>query len=77
MVFSAQSRRAEMAEDGIMKWALSQKAFLERGIELLKTGKMFTAELRDGERVDTTAETIKERTDMLASLNHFLDRRGV
>jgi hypothetical protein len=65
-----------MAEDGITKWALSQKAYLERGIKLLKSGKMFTAEIRAGEKVDTTAETLNERIVLLDSLNEFLDRRG-
>lgn len=62
------------APDGITKWALSQKAFLERGLKLMKSGKMFMSEERGGKRVDTTIEAIKEREILLAEINEFLSR---
>ena len=65
------------AAGGIEKWALSQKAFLERGLKLMKSGKMFMAEDRDGRRVDTTAEAIEEREILLAQINGFLSERGI
>jgi hypothetical protein len=64
------------ARDGITKWAIHQKAFLERGIKLMKSGKMFMSEERDGKRVDITAEAIEEREILLAEINGFLSQHG-
>jgi hypothetical protein len=62
--------------DGLEKWALSQKDFLERGLKLMKSGKMFMAEDREGKRVDITAEAIEEREILLAQVNGLLSEHG-
>jgi hypothetical protein len=65
---------AAKSVDGVLKWALEQKALWQRSIDLLQKGKMGTSGIRHGRIVDTTADTLAEQIERLANLNMFIER---
>ena len=60
--------------DGVLKWAKQQRRIWAREMKLLESGKKSTAEVRGGKIVDTTAETLADRSARLSELDGFISR---
>ena len=62
--------------DGVLAWAKSRRADWKRSLKGLQSGVLGTSEFRNGKRVDTTVETIAERTREIAELDALIARLG-
>jgi hypothetical protein len=60
--------------DGVLEWAKRQKAEWDTEIALLSSGRKTTTELRDGKIIDTTAETLAQRSKLGAELESLIAR---
>jgi len=58
--------------DAVLKWAKQQRRLWVREIELLKSGKKTTSEVRRGKIVDTTAEMLADRLARLSRLDDLI-----
>lgn len=55
--------------DGFLAWANRQMQYWEKLIPMLQNRVIMTHEVRGGQQVDTTDETISETTQRLAELS--------
>jgi len=62
--------------DGVLAWAKGRRADWKRSLKGLQSGVLGTSEVRNGKRVDTTVETIAERTREIAELDALIARHG-
>ncbi len=59
---------------GVLAWATRLRAVWWRNLKGLRSGVLGTSELRNGKRVDTTAEEIAERKRGIAELDTVIAR---
>lgn len=62
--------------EGVLAWAKGRRTDWKRSLNGLKSGILGTTEVRNGKRVDTTAETIAARTRELAELDALIARHA-
>ncbi len=55
-------------DDDSLAWAKKQRAVMGVGLKGLRSGVLGTSEMRNGKRIDTTAESIAEKRRGLAEL---------
>lgn len=67
---------ADNARERIRKIAKAVQGYHQRSIELIEAQKKFTSEVRNGQRVDTTQETVAEDRKMIAELDAIVGRLG-
>ena len=58
--------------DGVLLWAQAQRKHWLDIIDLIERKVMFTHEVRDGKRVDTTDKTLTETKRLLAELDGLI-----
>ena len=63
--------------DGFVAWGLRQQAEWRNEIALLEGGVKTTFDVRNGQRVDTTEETLNDRRVRLADLDALIDKHEV
>jgi hypothetical protein len=56
----------------VSRWAKSQVERLERSIMMMQDGTKTTFEIRDGKKIDTTAETLDEESKLLDHIQMLL-----
>jgi len=63
-----------MVDADVLKWVKQQRNTWLREIRLLESGKKTTSEIRHGKIVDTTAETLADRSARLSRLDDLIAR---
>jgi len=61
-------------EDAILRWARGQRKAWAREMEMLSSRKKTTSDLRQGKIVDTTEETLADRSVRLSELDTLIAR---
>jgi hypothetical protein len=62
--------------DKIRPWVHEQRKHYRNVIELIEKNEFFTGEVRNGQRIDTTAETLTHAKKCLAQIDEILTNRG-